>query len=123
MRYRFNPDDTKTYEFGMFAKIYDCPNHKVCNKATLYEINGKGILVIQQYFIPEMKCSYWSNIDPRLTKPIYLHKNFKCVFDKYASEPHNGLYPTLTIRQLMHAMRMKPLERQYWETYFDKKLL
>ena len=33
----------------------------------------------------------------------------------------NGLYPTVTIRQIMWQLRMKPLPRKRWETYFDRK--
>ena len=31
----------------------------------------------------------------------------------------DGLYPTVTIRQIMWALKMKPLPKQPWETVFD----
>ncbi len=33
----------------------------------------------------------------------------------------DGVYPTVTIRQIMWALKMKPLARERWETVFDRK--
>ena len=33
----------------------------------------------------------------------------------------NGFYPTVTVRQLMWAIRMKPMKKERWETVFDRK--
>ena len=30
-------------------------------------------------------------------------------------------YPTVTIRQIMWALKMKPIQRQRWETCFDRR--
>ena len=32
-----------------------------------------------------------------------------------------GLYPTVTIRQIMWALKIKPLKRERWETCFDRR--
>ena len=32
----------------------------------------------------------------------------------------DGLYPTVTVRKLMWALRMKPLKKERWETVFDR---
>lgn len=46
----------------------------------------------------------------------YLNRGF---FDRRAGTGTDGLYPTVTIRQIMWALKMKPLPKQPWETVFD----
>ena len=43
--------------------------------------------------------------------------------DEYGCEGEctDGLYPTVTIRQIMWALKMKPIQRQRWETCFDRR--
>ena len=81
----------------------------------------RGLAVIQQRFDPNTKQSWWSEIDPWLTDALYLHPNFKKLFDERSGECENGLYPTVTIRQLMWGLKMKPLPKERWETCFDRK--
>lgn len=117
MRYHY--DKPKIY-LSMYGKKYIC-EHPVYNQCTLFKINNKGLAVIQQRFNSDTKSTYWSEIDPWLTDSLYLHPNFKEYFDKRASECTDGLYPTVTIRQIMWALKMKPLKRERWETCFDRK--
>ena len=105
---------------SLYGKIYIC-NHPVYNSCTLYTIGKKGLAVIQQRFDSETKSTYWTEIDPWLTDELYLHTKFKEFFDNRAGECTDGLYPTVTIRQIMWAMRMKPIPKERWETYFDRK--
>jgi hypothetical protein len=84
-------------------------------------MNELGLAVIQQRFDPETKQTWWSEIDPWLTDPLYLHPKFKETFMDRAGECKDGLYPTVTIRQLMWALKMKPLQKERWETCFDRK--
>lgn len=51
--------------------------------------------------------------------PLYLHPRFRAFFDRRAGTGTDGLYPTVTIRQIMWALKMKPLPKQPWETVFD----
>ena len=103
----------------ILGATYTC-NHPVYNKCTLYLIDGKGLAVIQQRCDDE-KRTWWDEIDPWLTNELYLHPRFKKFFDTRAEKHDEGLYPTVTIRQIMWALRMKPLKRERWETCFDKK--
>lgn len=105
---------------SMYGHTYEC-DHEIYNRCTLYLIGNKGLSVIQQRFDAENKSTYWSSIDSNLTDAIYLHENFKPFFDERSSEPIDGIYPTVTLRQIMWALRMKPLKRERWETYFDRK--
>lgn len=94
-------------------------DHPVYNRCTLYKSHTKGLAIIQQYC--DGKKTYWDAIEPCLTDQLYLHEGFTDFFKQYAAEPENGLYPTVTVRQIMWALRMKPLKRERWETTFDHK--
>lgn len=77
--------------------------------------------MIQQRFDVDTKQTWWSEIDPWLTDSLYLHPNFKTLFNDRSGEGTDGVYPTITIRQLMWALKMKPLPKERWETCFDRK--
>lgn len=117
MRYHYEKPAIYSSKYGA---TYTC-NHPVYNKCTLYLIDGKGLAVIQQRCDDE-KRTWWDEIDPWLTNELYLHPRFKKFFDTRAGKHDEGLYPTVTIRQIMWALRMKPLKRERWETCFDKKI-
>lgn len=116
MRYHYEKPDIY---LGKYGQKYVC-NHPVYNACTLYLIGSKGLAVIQQR-IDESKKTWWSEIDPWLVDDLYLHPRFKEVFDERSSECADGLYSTITLRQLMWALKMKPVKRERWETYFDRK--
>lgn len=105
---------------SMYGKIYNC-DHPVYNRCTLFQIDDKGLAVIQQRFDESTKSAWWGELDPWLTDDIYLHPNFKDYFYKRADKCTDGLYPTVTIRQIMWALKMKPIPRQRWETCFDRR--
>ena len=102
---------------GMYGSVYYC-NHPIYNKCTLYLIRDKGLAVIQQRFDPKTKTTWWDSIDPWLADDIYLNEHFLNYFNTHASEATEGLYPTVTVRQLMRAISMRPLVKQRWETRF-----
>lgn len=104
----------------MYGETYTC-NHPVYNTCTLFKIGNKGLAVIQQRFDKNNKYTYWTEIDSWLTDGIYLHPRFKEYFDSRSEKCTNGLYPTVTIRQIMWALKMKPLPKERWETVFDRK--
>ena len=104
----------------MHGNTYIC-DHPVYDRCTLYQIDNKGLAVIQQRYDQETKTTWWSEIDPWLTDTLYLHPKFKEFFDNRAEETTNGLYPTVTIRQIMWALKMKPIKKEQWETCFDRR--
>ena len=104
----------------MYGKTYEC-DHPVYNRCTLFEMDGKGLAVIQQRYSPTTKRTWWSELDPWLTDALYLHSRFKKYFAERAGKCTDGLYPTVTVRQIMWAFKMKPLPRQQWETCFDRR--
>lgn len=117
MRYHY--EKPKVY-VSMYGETYEC-DHSVYNKCTLFKMGKKGLAVIQQRYDPDTKKTWWTEIDPWLTDSLYLHERFIKFFEDRSGEPENGLYPTVTVRQMMWAMKMKPLKRERWETCFDRR--
>lgn len=106
--------------FSKYGSTYEC-NHIIYNNCTLFKIGNRGLSVIQQRYDKDTKLTWWSEIDPWLTDELYLHPGFKSYFDNKSGKCTDGLYPTVTIRQIMWALKMKPLPKQNWETCFDRK--
>ncbi len=119
MRYYFQKPEMYMSAYGT---TYEC-KHPVYDKCTLYTIGSKGLAVIQQRYIKSSKATYWTDIDPWLTDKIYLHPKFKAFFDERAGNCVDGLYPTVSVRQIMWALKMKPLKRERWETCFDRRAI
>lgn len=107
---------------SIYGETYIC-EHPVYNRCTLFKINDTGLAVIQQRYNHEDKTTWWSEIDRWLTDSIYSHRNFEDYFEKHSGPCENGLYPTVTVRQIMWALRMKPLKKERWETCFDRKCI
>lgn len=117
MRYHY---EKPSIYLSMYGTTYEC-DHPVYDKCTLYLIDGKGLAVIQQRFDADTKRTWWGELDPWLTDDLYLHEGFKNFFDERAKECTNGLYPTVSIRQIMWALKLKPIKRERWETCFDRR--
>lgn len=117
MRYHY--EKPRIY-MSMYGEVYEC-DHPVYDRCTLFKMGNKGLAVIQQRYNPINKNTWWGEIDLWLTDELYLHPNFKEYFNERGSEATDGIYPTVTIRQIMWALKMKPLKRDRWETYFDRR--
>lgn len=117
MRYHYEKPDIYTSLYGV---TYEC-DHPVYNKCTLFQIGNRGLSVIQQRFDQDTKKTWWGEIDPWLTDVLYLHPRFKAFFDDRSGTVTDGLYPTVTIRQIMWALKIKPVSRERWETCFDRR--
>lgn len=117
MRYHYEKPDMYNSRYGT---TYIC-DHPVYSRCTLYLIGNRGLAVIQQRYDEEKKVTWWEEIDSALTDDIYTHPKFIDIFNERSGECENGLYPTITVRQLMWAMKMKPLKRERWETCFDRR--
>ena len=117
MRYHY---EKPAIYLSMYGTTYNC-DHPVYRSCTLFLEADKGLSVIQQRYDRKTKCTWWSEVDPWLTDDIYLHPKFAEVFDKRAGKCVNGIYPTVTVRQIMWALKMKPLRKECWETCFDRR--
>lgn len=119
MRYHYEKPTIYLSKYGI---TYKC-EHPVYDSCTLFQIGNKGLAVIQQRRCDKSKHTWWSEIDPWLTDELYLHPGFKAFFDERAKEGTDDLYPTVTIRQIMWALKMKPIPRERWETCFDRRCI
>lgn len=119
MRYHYKKPEIYSTIYG---DTYIC-DHSVYNTCTLFKINEKGLAVIQQRYDEETKSTYWTEIDPWLVDDLYLHNRFEEFFNERAGECIDNLYPTVSIRQIMWGLKMKPLPKECWETSFDRRLI
>jgi hypothetical protein len=120
MRYHWSKPEVFVSRYG---QSYFC-DHPVYNRCTLYLIGKRGLAVVQQRHDPVSKTTWWDQIDAWMTDPIYLNPGFWAYFDKRADEAdEKGFYPTVSIRQIMWALKMKPLKRERWETVFDRRFI
>ncbi len=117
MRYFYVPNNPDGSNFG---DLLLC-DHPVYFRATLYKRGRKGLAVIRQYFNPVTKTTFWRELDNDLASDIYLSDGFETLFENRSGHCVNGVYPTVSVRQAMWALRMKPLRKQRWETVFDRK--
>ena len=119
MRYHYEKPNNYLSRYGY---TYNC-DHPVYDRCTLFKMGDRGLAIIQQRYDCDTKSTYWDEIDPWLTDELYLHKNFKKFFDERSGESTDGLYPTVTIRQIMWALKIKPIPKERWETCFDRKAI
>ena len=119
MRYHYDKPDLYSTIYGV---TYRC-DHTVYDECTLFKVGNRGLAVVQQRFDSVNKATYWTSIDPWLADDLYLHESFEKFFDDRAEESVDGLYPTVTIRQIMWGLKMKPLKRERWETCFDRRII
>lgn len=111
MKYYYEKPET----WDNTGQTYIC-DHPLYNRCTLFKKGKKGLAIIQEHFNEKTKARWWGTIVPWLASDIYKNCNFKNIFDQYANEADDrGIYPTLTLRKIMRALRMKPLRREYWE--------
>lgn len=90
----------------------------VLNKEEICVITTKNPICI---LVCSVNAIWWDEVDPWLVDNIYLNPRFKKYFDERAKTATDGLYPTVTVRQIMWALKLKPIKRERWETVFDRK--
>lgn len=100
---------TETLQLYGETVILDHPVYKI---GTLFIQNGNGLVITQRRFTA--KYVYWDAIDPWLANDIYLHPKFPEFFQKNSRGEN---FPILPVRKVMWALRMKPLEKEFWEDY------
>lgn len=115
MRYFYEegPGDGQTHGSMFIA------NHPMFRRATLYFEDGIGLLVVQQYYNPITRKCWWDMVEQRLADDIFLHENFKEFFKKHAKPIKNGRFPIVQVRKMMWEMRMKPMQKEAWESWFS----
>ena len=115
MKYYYKPSNGTKSGAG---ETYIC-DHPLFNRATLFKSGNRGLLIVQEHYNKKTKARLWGPVVPWLSYDIYTNANFEEFFDKNATEAdENGLFPVFPIRKVMWALRMKPLQREAWESGF-----
>ena len=101
-------DNTRRY-------TYEC-DHPLYSKCTLLQKDGKGLAIVQIRYNSRLKIFWYGPIDSWLAELVMSQDGFESYFAEHAGDPSDGLYPTVTSRQIMWALRMKPLKKAEWES-------
>ena len=111
MRYHYEKKEAP----GKAGELYSC-RHKLYNSCTLFRTGNKGLAVVCKRFNPTYKTAWWGPIDNDIAYAIESHPGFKNFLESKAEKAdENGLYPTIGLRRIMWALRMKPLVKEAWE--------
>lgn len=112
MKYFYKRPDISVPVYGKPIKTED----PFIRCATLYLEHEKGILVIQKRFDDKSKSVYWGSVDADIANDIYLSPKFQDFFKNNAT---TSTYPVFKLRTLMWNLRMKPMEKEPWESFFS----
>ena len=112
MRYYYELTDDYVVTKGC---TYQC-EHPLYLACTLYTEDDLGLAVIQKRFKSSLRLFWYGPIDRCLIDDIYSQPGFHDYFLKHAGVCTDGLYPTVTVRQIMYALKMKPLRKEWWES-------
>lgn len=94
---------------------YEC-NHPLYSQCTVIKKDEKGLAIVQMRYNAKLKIFWYGPIDSWLAEEIVNQAGFESYFAEHAEKPSDGLYPTVTSRQIMWALRMKPLKKSEWES-------
>ena len=94
---------------------YKC-EHPLYSECTLIRCGDKGLAIVQKRFNPKLKVFWYGPIDSWLADRIMITKGFGSYFDQHGNYEEDGIYPTVSVRQIMWAMKMKPLRKEWWES-------
>ena len=95
-------------------------DHPMYNSCNVYELSSDvGLAIVQQRFNPKLKVFWYSAPDSWIMDEIIFHPSFADYVFTHADKATLGLYPTVTVRQVMFALKMKPLKKEWWEGSFD----
>ncbi len=89
--------------------------HPIYRGGTLYFEKGKGLIITQQHFDAKTKNCFWDYVDYWIANDIYTSSKFYDFFDANATVTN---FPVFELRKVMWELRMKPLKKEAWETFF-----
>jgi hypothetical protein len=103
---------------GIRTDIYCC-NHPQYSKCSLLKIGEIGLAIVQLRFNSGTKHYWWGEVDSDIIALLYVNPGIKpYILSNGDKADTNGLYPTVNIRRLMWALRMKPIKKEPWENTF-----
>lgn len=84
--------------------------------ATLYSRDGIGVLVIQQYWNANLKCTFWSFVEREWREALMEGLYFNKWFEETARPKP---YPVVELRKALWAVGVRPgPKKEFWETRF-----
>ena len=95
--------------------LYKC-NHPLYSACTLLKKGDKGIAIVQLRFNSRLKHFWYGPIETYLAEAIFSREGFFDLMSEKGAEPKDGLYPTMNVRKIMWALKMKPLRKEPWES-------
>ena len=95
--------------------LYRC-DHPLYSTCSLIKRGEKGLAVVQKKFNSNLKIYQYGPIDSRLMDDIVRQERFIQYFDEHSGIDNSGIFPTVEIRSIMWSLRMKPLEKAWWES-------
>lgn len=113
MRYFIEKPVDATDHSIYFEKL----DHPLYNSCRLYKINETmGLAIVQKRFNPKLKVFFYNAPDSWIMDEVIKHPGFADYVFEHAANPDGDIYPTVTIRQVMYALKMKPLKKEPWES-------
>jgi len=101
--------------FSTRRYTYTC-DHPLYSKCTLIKVEDKGLAIVQRRFNAKLKIFWYGPIESWLADLIVAQPGFEAYFEKNSGRENDGLYPTVSVRQVMWALRMKPLRKDEWNS-------
>ncbi len=91
-------------------------DHPLYSSCSLVLEGNKGLAIVQKRFNSKMKIFWYGAADSWLVEDIVTNEGWDSYFAKNSGDCTDGLYPTVTVRQVMWTLRMKPLKKEWWES-------
>jgi len=110
-------EQCKDFAVNVFTLV-GC-SHLVYERCTVLFDEKKCVRIVQQHYNPETRHTWWAEVDPKLLSLICCQNKSYEWFNEKAVPLDSKVIPAYTIRQVMWALRVKPMPKLPWETSFD----
>ena len=94
--------------------------HQCYYLCTLYQKDNLGLAVVRPVFDETEKTIRFDALDDNLANDICNQPDFDEYFAEHADfQDESGCFPTVGVRKIMWALRMKPLKKEDWEQFLQ----
>ena len=119
MRYYYQNRSTEEKEDPDKGYVRWLP-HKCYYLCTLFEKDNRGLAVVRPIFDEVEKTITFTALEDSLANDICNQPDFDEYFAEHADyQDADGCYPTIGVRKIMWALRMKPLKKEEWEQFLQ----
>ena len=95
--------------------LYEC-DHPLYSQCTLVRHGELGLAIVQKRYNRKLKIFWYGPIYSWLADEVQKQEGFAPYFAKNSAKCTDGLYPTVEIRRLMWALKMKPLRKDWYDS-------